>query len=80
MKTAIPIPDDLFERADSVAADLQLSRSELYRRALTAYLHDLPGKTVTEQLDKFYAAHPDLNGLESGWAGAQADLAARDPW
>lgn len=80
MKTAISIPDALFQRADAAAEDLHVSRSELYRRALTAYLRDLPAKTVTERLDEFYGANSGLGGLEPGWDEAQAEIAARDPW
>lgn len=80
MKTAISIPDELFEVADRAAAHLQVSRSELYRRALTAYLDQLPKASLTAQLDAFYAQHPECNGLETGWQSAQADILARDPW
>ena len=80
MKTAISIPDDLFADADHAAARLHVSRSELYRRALTAYLQQLPATSVTDQLDAFYAAHPELNTLEPGWDAAQAEALRRDPW
>jgi metal-responsive CopG/Arc/MetJ family transcriptional regulator len=38
MKTAISLPEATFVRADAVARRLGLSRSELYVRALEAYL------------------------------------------
>ncbi len=38
MKTAISVPDSLFEEAEALAERLTLSRSALYRRALEAYL------------------------------------------
>ena len=38
MKTAISIPDPLFEEAEAIAERLSLSRGALYRRALEAYL------------------------------------------
>lgn len=34
MKTAVSIPDDVFEEAERLAMDLQTSRSQLYSRAL----------------------------------------------
>lgn len=80
MKTAISIPDDLFQRADSAAAALHVSRSELYRRALDAYLQQLPQGSLTAQLDEFYAEHPECNALEAGWATLQADAVGREPW
>ncbi len=80
MKTAISLPDDLFKRAEVAAADLHVSRSELYRRALQIFLDHQPPVPLTEQLDRFFEAHAQVNALEPGWAEAQADVAARDPW
>ena len=51
MKTAISLPDQLFEQADRLARRLDLTRSELYRRALEDYLsRHLPDR-VTRALD-----------------------------
>ena len=64
MKTAVSIPDALFERADSVAKELGKSRSELYRDALTAYLsRESPG-SITEALN---AVADDLSADHSGF-------------
>jgi metal-responsive CopG/Arc/MetJ family transcriptional regulator len=38
MKTAVSIPDDLFEEAERLAAELRTSRSQLYSRALREYV------------------------------------------
>ena len=38
MKTAISLPDQLFDEAEDLAAELEISRSELYQRALKEYL------------------------------------------
>lgn len=54
MKTAISIPDDLFRAAERAAKRLGLSRSELYRRALGAYLERHSDKLVTEALNEVY--------------------------
>ncbi len=35
MKTAVSLPDDLFRMAEAAARRLQVSRSELYARAIT---------------------------------------------
>jgi metal-responsive CopG/Arc/MetJ family transcriptional regulator len=39
-KTAISIPQDVFECGEKVAAELGISRSELYARALRAMLRE----------------------------------------
>jgi len=38
MKTAISLPDSVFDEAEALAQQLGLSRSELYTKALRAYL------------------------------------------
>lgn len=55
MKTAVSIPDPLYERAEKFAHRNKLSRSELYQRALAAYLTDATAAEVTSQLDEVYA-------------------------
>ncbi len=55
MKTAISIPDELFEQAERAARRLDVSRSELYVAALRAYLAARPFMGVTERLDALYA-------------------------
>ncbi len=52
MKTAISIPDELFERADALAARLGKSRSELYREALTDFVAQREPGAVTRVLDE----------------------------
>jgi metal-responsive CopG/Arc/MetJ family transcriptional regulator len=38
VKTAISIPDGVFEAAEAIAQQLGVSRSEFYTKALQAYL------------------------------------------
>jgi predicted transcriptional regulator len=56
MKTAISIPDALFQAADQLAARLGLSRSELYARAVADWVAQHQADTVTAQLDAVYGA------------------------
>lgn len=51
MKTAISLPDPLFQRAEALADSLGKSRSELYRDALTEYLERHDPEEVTEALE-----------------------------
>jgi metal-responsive CopG/Arc/MetJ family transcriptional regulator len=55
MKTAISIPDPVFEEAEDLARKLRLSRSELYTRAVRAYLDANSGTRIREALDRVYA-------------------------
>lgn len=56
MKTAVSIPDELFEAAERYAQRQRLSRSELYATALSQYLQEHRGDGITEQLDAIYGA------------------------
>ncbi|MGH2725607.1 MAG: ribbon-helix-helix protein, CopG family [Actinomycetota bacterium] len=54
MKTAISLPDELFEAADRLARRLRLSRSELYARALNRFVEQHRDDGVTRVLDAVY--------------------------
>lgn len=56
MKTAISLPDKLFQEADSFASRTGLSRSELYANAIAEYLARRNGDRVTSQLNAVYGA------------------------
>lgn len=55
MKTAISLPDDVFEAADELAQTLGVSRSQLYTRALANYLAQHRQSDVTERLNAVYS-------------------------
>lgn len=59
MKTAISLPDELYEEADAVADRIGVSRSQLYATALAEYLARLRSEDVTAQLNVVYAEEPD---------------------
>jgi metal-responsive CopG/Arc/MetJ family transcriptional regulator len=56
MKTAISLPDELFEAADELAEKLGVSRSQLYARALSEYVAQHGESDVTERLNAVYGA------------------------
>ncbi len=56
MKTAISLPDLLFEEADLVATRLGISRSQLYASALAEYLARHRESGITDALDRVYAS------------------------
>jgi predicted transcriptional regulator len=51
MKTAISVPDDVFERAELTAKRLKLSRSELYSRALADFIARHTEEEVTAAMN-----------------------------
>ena len=51
MKTAVSVPNKVFERGERLAKRLKVSRSELYSRALREYLARHAPDEVTAALD-----------------------------
>lgn len=52
MKTAVSIPDDVFEEAERLAAELQTSRSQLYSRALQEFVARHSPDRLTEAMNR----------------------------
>ncbi len=51
MKTAISVPDDLFERVEQRLEDLGMNRSEFYATAARAFLDKLEAESLTAEID-----------------------------
>lgn len=51
MKTAISLPDELGHAADLFASQMDMSRSELYAKALAEYLIKHRGDDLTEKIN-----------------------------
>ena len=52
MKTAISLPDEVFDQAEDMARTLKVSRSELYSRALKEFLARHTPDRITKALDQ----------------------------
>ena len=78
MKTAISIPDPLFREAERVAKRLRIPRSQLYARALEAYLKHQTAKGITEALNAVYRT--ESSELDPDLAAAAYDLLAEEKW
>lgn len=75
MKTAISIPDELFDSAEGTARRLGVSRSELYARALREYLAEHGTEGITERLNEVYG--DEGSQWESGLDPTLAELQRR---
>ena len=78
MKTAVSLPDPLFEAADQFAKRLGISRSELYATAIEEYLQAHRGQGITEALNRIYEKEP--SGLDPIIGAIQAASLSRDEW
>jgi len=52
MKTAISIPDEVFDEAERLAKRLRKSRSQLYSDALREYLARYDSESTTERMNR----------------------------
>lgn len=55
MKTAISLPDSVFEAAEVLAQQLGVSRSELYTKALQIYLEKYDRNQTLLKLNQVYS-------------------------
>jgi hypothetical protein len=57
MKTAVSLPDEVFEKAEKLASRLKVSRSELYARALQDYVCRHSPEAITDAYDQICSEH-----------------------
>jgi metal-responsive CopG/Arc/MetJ family transcriptional regulator len=56
MKVAVSIPDEVFAETESLAKELNASRSEIYSRALREFLGRHAPDRITQMMDQVIAA------------------------
>jgi metal-responsive CopG/Arc/MetJ family transcriptional regulator len=78
VKTAISIPDPLFEAAEELASQLRISRSELFAKAVASYVSSHQKHEVTERLDAVYSDQP--SSLDEALLDAQLASIAEEGW
>jgi len=80
VKTAISIPDSLFDAAEKLAKRLGVSRSELFQRAMRSFLQDNKQEGITESLNIIYEKQDDRAGLDPVLEHLQGASIAREEW
>jgi hypothetical protein len=78
MKVAVSVPDPLFRRAETEARRLRIPRSQLYARALEAFLSQQVRHDVTERLDAVYGGGQVES--DAGWLAAGLEALRRVEW
>ncbi len=78
MKTAISIPDEVFEAADRTARKLGVSRSELYATAVHEFIERHRTEDVTSKLNEVYAS--TSSDLDDQLYKMQSQLLAKESW
>jgi metal-responsive CopG/Arc/MetJ family transcriptional regulator len=78
MKTAISLPDPVFQEAEALAQRLGMSRSELYTNALKSYLEKHNRSQRLKQLDQIYTQ--ELSNLDAMMAKMQFMSLPSEDW
>ena len=77
MKTAVSVPDPIFHDAEALK-QLGMSRSELFSRALEAYLDAHKHDSVREALDAIY--NQEASSLDEALAHMQWSSLPKEDW
>ena len=80
MKTAISIPDPIFQSAEKLAKRLGMSRSQFYAEAVDALVDRHRYHGVTEQLDAVYETNPEASSMEQDLEALQYQSLNKEKW
>ena len=80
MKTAISIPDPIFEAAERLARPFGVPRSKLYAKAVAAYLERYRQEGVTAALNRVYGSSPKESRLAADVRALQEASVPRERW
>ena len=78
MKTAISIPEEVFQSAESLAKRLGMSRSQLYTAAVNEYVSRRQDRRITAILDSIYEEEDSF--LPPGIITLQVGSLSREEW
>lgn len=78
MKTAVSIPDPIFQAAEVFAHRFRISRSELYAKAIQEYIASRRYINVTEELNQIYS--DESSSLENELYSMQMKSIPREEW
>jgi hypothetical protein len=80
MKTAVSIPDPVFQSAEKLAARLGISRSELYAKALASLVDKHREDLITSKLNEVYGPGGEDSSLEPQVRSLQARSLQGKKW
>ncbi len=78
MKTAISVPDPIFEEAEETVARLGMSRSQLYAKAVQIFVAQHRRERVREALEAVYGSQD--SGPDPVLARMQAMSLPKEEW
>lgn len=78
METAVTIPDEIFRKAEEMAATLGVARNDLYAAAIAQFIRERRDETVTERLNQVYGDNE--SGLDEVVKRLQAVSLPEEQW
>jgi metal-responsive CopG/Arc/MetJ family transcriptional regulator len=80
MKTAISIPDNLFNDAEITAKQLGLARSQLYAKAIKEFIEHHNKDKITEILNALYTKKNNIEEFTDIGIDSLREAAKNDSW
>ncbi len=80
MKTAISVPDSMFNAAEELAKRLGISRSEVFQRAMRSFLREHGHEGITDALNAVYASQDERVGLDPVLEYLQGASISSEEW
>ena len=82
VKTAISMPERLFEELEAAAKEMQVSRSQVFALAVKKFLRERENRRILEQLNRVYGEEPDEEerDLAKAMKARLRRLSAREEW
>jgi metal-responsive CopG/Arc/MetJ family transcriptional regulator len=78
MKTAVSIPDPLFETVEELCKRHRIPRSRFYAMAIKQFVDAYRENDVTERLNRVYAT--ESSSLDPALTAAQIRALAKEKW
>ncbi len=82
MKTAISLPDRLYQEAERIAQDMGIPRSQLFAKALEEFIENHNHEKITERLNNVYGEkdNNDFVAISNSSLESIRELTANDSW
>jgi len=82
MKTAVSLPDQLYEEAERAAQSLGIPRSQLFAKALEEFIATHKRENITERLNRVYSDLAQTKSETFGNVGIEGlrSLTKNDSW
>jgi metal-responsive CopG/Arc/MetJ family transcriptional regulator len=82
MKTAVSLPDRLYEEAEKTAQAMGIPRSQLFAKALEEFIERHRRGNVTERLNRVYAeaASDEFEDISNAGLESLRNLTRNDSW